>query len=103
MSSGTLYPHLSIDDDGTVRIGTTRYTVLHLAAEHFHHGWSAEDLLHQHPDLRPEQIYSALTCFYDNFDDMIAAMRNSSDVQQPVSSNPFTRQELLDRRAKKGT
>ncbi len=44
MSSATLYPHLTTTDDGSVRIGNTRYKVEHLAAEHYHHGWSAEEL-----------------------------------------------------------
>ncbi len=47
MSSATCYPHLNVADDGSVRIGATRYKVLHLATEHFHHGWSAEELLKQ--------------------------------------------------------
>ena len=53
------YPHISIDDDKTARIEQTRYKVLHLATEHYHYGWSAEELLHQHPDLRPEEVYAA--------------------------------------------
>ena len=50
------YPHILIDDDGTARIGQTRYKVIHLAAEHYHYGWSADELLRQHPDLRPEEV-----------------------------------------------
>ena len=54
------YPHLVIDDDGTAHIGRTRYRVLHLAAEYYHHGWSAEELLPQHTDLKPEKVYDEL-------------------------------------------
>ncbi|MBV8074994.1 MAG: DUF433 domain-containing protein, partial [Planctomycetaceae bacterium] len=50
------YPHLSVDADGTARLEGTRYKVIHLAGEHFHYGWSAEEILRQHPDLRPEQV-----------------------------------------------
>jgi uncharacterized protein (DUF433 family) len=60
-----LYPHLTIDGNGTARIGKTCYKVIHLAADHLQHGWTAEELLRQHPDLRPGEVYSALTCFYD--------------------------------------
>ena len=73
MSSATLYPHLTVADDA-VHIGATRYTVLHLATEHYHHGWSAEELLRQHPDLRPEEVYAALAYFYDHFEELVAAM-----------------------------
>ncbi len=34
----TAYPHITLDTDGTVRIDETRYEVLHLVAEHYHHG-----------------------------------------------------------------
>jgi uncharacterized protein (DUF433 family) len=68
MSSVTNYPHISIDQHGTARIGQTRYKVIHLAAEHYHYGWSAEELLRQHPDLRPQEVYAALTYFYDHHD-----------------------------------
>lgn len=68
------YPHLAIDANGRPVVAGTRYKVLHLAGEHYHHGWSAEELLDQHPDLRPEQIYAALTYFYDHRDAMIQEM-----------------------------
>lgn len=58
---------LAINDDGSARIGATRYKVIQLAAEHFHHGWTAEELMRQHPDLRPEEVYAALMYFYDPF------------------------------------
>ena len=67
MSTAADYPHLNVEN-GTARVAGTRYTVLHLAAEHYHYGWTAEELLRQHPDLRPEEVYAALTYFYDHFD-----------------------------------
>src|SRR5438105_4137163 len=65
MSTQAHYPHLTIDADGVARIAATRYKVIHLAAEHYQHGWTAEELLRQHPDLHPEQVYAAVTYFYD--------------------------------------
>ncbi|HEY7491136.1 MAG TPA: DUF433 domain-containing protein [Candidatus Tectomicrobia bacterium] len=75
MRSVTHYPHISIDEKGTAHIGQTRYKVIHLAAEHYHYGWSAEELLRQHPDLRPEEVYAALTYFYDHHDTLVNRMR----------------------------
>lgn len=94
MSTATEYPHLSLDASGKARVGQTRYTVQHLATEHHQYGWSAEELLRQHPDLRPEEVYAALTYFYDHFSEMTAAM---TPVQRPVSQS-VTREELLQRR-----
>ena len=93
------YPHLTIADDGSIRIGDSRYQVLHLAGEHYHYGWSADELLRQHPDLRPEEVYSALTYFYDNYDELVDRITANPVVpnQQAVS-----RAELLKRQATKG-
>ncbi len=97
MSTATDYPHLTFEN-GTPRIGKTRYQVLHLASEHFHHGWTAEELLRQHPDLRPEEVYAALTYFYDHYQQLVGQMQASSDSQQ-MSSRPnvVSRAELLQR------
>src|SRR5215470_18052563 len=80
MSSVTTYPHITVDEGGVARIGRSRYKVIHLAAEHYHYGWSAEELLRQHPDLRPEEVYAALTYFYDHFDEMAAAFGVSEEA-----------------------
>ncbi len=78
MATATHYPHLTIDEKGIARIGSTRYKVKHLAAEHYHHGWTAEELLRQHPDLRPEEVYASLTYFYDHFDEIVDELRQEA-------------------------
>jgi uncharacterized protein (DUF433 family) len=101
MSTATAYPHLTTHPDGSVHLGDTRYKVIHLAAEHYFHGWTAEELLRQHPDLRPEQVYSALAYFYDHYDEMVATMKASGDIaEQAASPPPFSREELLRRKAR---
>lgn len=99
MNTATDYPHLTIDDGGA-RIGRTRYRVRDLAAEHYHYGWSAEEILRQHPDLRPEEVYAALTYFYDRIDEILAEIQNAaSAAEQGRQSQRLTREELLKRRA----
>ena len=105
MTIATTYPHLTFDTEGTARIEGSRYKVLHLAAEHYHYGWTAEELLRQHPDLRPEEVYVSLAYFYDNFEELTkslaeSAVRTSASAAQAVQ--PLSRQELLVRRAAKG-
>jgi uncharacterized protein (DUF433 family) len=103
MSTATQYPHLTIDDDGTARIGRTRYKVQGLAAEHFHYGWSDEELLRQHPDLRPEEVYAALTYFYDHADQILAEIEAAADcADAQAKSQRLSRAELLKRRAAAG-
>jgi len=98
MSTIIQYPHLSFDEDGEARVDRTRYKVIHLAGEHHHYGWSAEEILRQHPDLRPEQVYAALTYFYDHHESMVQAMRETDDITERESAKPsITRAELLKR------
>jgi uncharacterized protein (DUF433 family) len=97
MSTQARYPHITIDADGTSRIGKTRYKVLHLAAEHYHHGWTAEELLRQHPDLRPEEIYSALAYFYDHRAGLVEEMKGSLEAAAAARTTTISRQELLRR------
>ena len=100
MSTLLQYPYLMLDDDGNARIDGTRYKVIHLAGEHYHYGWSAEELLRQHPDLRPEEVYSALAYFYDHFDAMLAQMKAASERgESRVQNQGLTREQLLQRRS----
>lgn len=102
MATQIKYPHLTIDDQGAARIGSTRFKVIHLAAEHYHHGWTADDLLRNHPDLRPEQVYAALTYFYDHRDAMIAEMKACLEAtEKQRQAQPLRRDELLKRKAER--
>jgi uncharacterized protein (DUF433 family) len=102
MHAAIRYPHLAIDDDGTARIEGTRYKVIHLAGEHYHYGWTAEEILRQHPDLRPEQVYAALTYFYDHHDHLVEEMRSSAEIVETERPNQQpTRAQLLARRARR--
>jgi uncharacterized protein (DUF433 family) len=91
---------LVIDADGSARIDGTRYKVVHLAGEHYHYGWSAEEMLRQHPDLRPEQVYAALTYFYDHYEALVNEMHEGAVAAEPeAAKQPFSRAELLKRKA----
>ena len=99
MSTAAQYPHIAVDSGGAARIDQTRYKVLHLAAEHYHHGWTAEELLRQHSDLRPEQVYAALAYFYDHHDDLIAELESSAATAETArQAHGLSRDELLKRR-----
>jgi uncharacterized protein (DUF433 family) len=99
LNTSTQYPHLAFDPDGTARIERSRYKVLHLAGEHYHYGWTAEEILRQHPDLRPEQVYASLTYFYDHYDELVAMMQVSAETAEAERlKQPLSRDELLKRR-----
>jgi len=101
MSAVTQYPHLAFDPSGHVKIDGTRYKVVDLAAEHFNYGWSAEELLRQHPDLRPGEVYAALTYFYDHFTQMTDEMQKSFDeFEAERDRQGLSRDHLLSRRGR---
>jgi uncharacterized protein (DUF433 family) len=103
MSTTNEYPHVTFDPDGTPRIDGTRYKVIHLAAEHYHHGWTAEELMHQHADLRPEQVYSALAYFYDHHASLLSQLKASHQAAESARpAQPVSRDELLRRRSALG-
>lgn len=92
------YPHITTDEHGVARIGKTRYKVIQIAAEHYHHGWTAEELLRQHPDLSPEQVYAALTYFYDHFDGLLSQMNSTAEAAETRRLyQPWSRNQLLNR------
>lgn len=98
MTTAATYPHLTIDVDGTVRIGDSRYKVKHLAAEHYFYGWTAEELMRQHPDLQPVEVYAALAYFYDHYDRMVAEIEQSAERAERVrTAQRLSRDELLMR------
>ena len=99
MQTSLAYPHLSFEAEGEPRIAGTRYKVSHLAAEHDFHGWTAEELLRQHPDLRPEQVYAALTYFYDHRETVLQGLSESlAEAQSRRDGKSASRDELLRRR-----
>jgi uncharacterized protein (DUF433 family) len=103
MSTETQYPHLTVDSDLVVRIGATRYKVKHLAAEHYYYGWTAEELLRQHPDLQPAEVYAALAYFYDHYDAIVTNLEESADrLDRERTAQPFSRDELLRRFTTRG-
>jgi uncharacterized protein (DUF433 family) len=100
MATADTYPHVVLGADGEAFIEGTRYTVKHIAAEHYFYGWSAEEILRQHPDLRPAEVYAALAYFHDHHDTIVAAIESgTAQAERARSSEPFSRDELLRRRA----
>jgi uncharacterized protein (DUF433 family) len=98
MATADAYPHLVTDANGRVRIGKTRYTIEHLAAEHHFLGWTAEELLRQHPDLTPAEVYAALAYFHDHHEAVLGAVEATgewAESQRPTHS--VSRSELLRR------
>jgi len=104
MATVDTYPHLVTDARGRMCIGNTRYTIEHLVAEHHFLGWTAEELLRQHPDLAPAEVYAALAYFHDHHEAVLAAIEASGEwAESPRPSHEAPRTELLKRRSSNPT
>lgn len=100
MGTADTYPYIGIEADGKAVIEGTRYTVEHIAAEQYFFGWSAEEILRQHPDLRPAEVYAALAYFHDHHDSMVAAIEaENAEADRARGPESISRDELLRRRA----
>ena len=77
-------PHLVPDSKGTLWIDDSGYRVLDLAAEHLAHGWSADVLQENHPDLSLAQIHAALAWFYDHEEEMRQEMLRREASAAPL-------------------
>lgn len=75
MSIADAISHIHVDDEGKAWIDDTRIKVIEVAMDHLAHGWSAEEVHRQHPDLSLAQVHAALAFYYDHqveYDDLIA-------------------------------
>ena len=91
------YPHIQFDGK-VAKVGN--YKILHLASEHYCYGWSAEEIMRQHSDLTPEEVYSALGYFYDHYEEIVVQIKSSAQQSADLreqSSQP-SRSALLRRR-----
>ncbi len=60
------FPHLELDERGTLVIAGTRFKVIQLIREHLAYGWDAPEIQQQHPQLTLSQVHSALSHYYDH-------------------------------------
>lgn len=73
MLTETRYEYIVLGDEHPTLAGTTM-KVKELIAERLAWGWSAEELLINHPDLTLGKIYSALAYYADHQDEIDAAI-----------------------------
>ena len=95
----TEYPHIYLDPKGQAQLGNSRMKVAHLATGHVHHGWSAQELFWQYPNLSLAEIHSALAYYYDHKDSVDLELQKAEVELEKLGSNTdrFKRRELLER------
>ena len=80
----TSYAHIVLDENRVPWIAGTRTKVVELVAEVKVHGWSAEELAHQHPHLTLAQVHSALAYYWDHSAEIEEDLRRREQVAEAV-------------------
>jgi len=61
--------------------------------DHIAHGWDADEIRRQHPELSLAQIHSALAFYYDNKSEMEESISDSLDfsreLEARITSSPM--------------
>ena len=93
------YPHITINDRGVPCIDGTRHRVIDVVADHVAHGYSAEQIVEQYPDLTPAQVHAALAYYYDHQAEMDAALVASYERAEQRRKRHTPHPKLLAARA----
>lgn len=83
----TRYEHIILNEDGQPTIAGTRMKVKELVAERLAWGWSAEELLINHPDLTLGKIYSGLAYYADHQEEIEAAIEGDLALADYLRDN----------------
>jgi uncharacterized protein (DUF433 family) len=82
MSTPTNYPHIERRADGKVCLIGTQTKVLEVVLDRMAHHWDADEIQRQHPHLTLAQIYSALTYYHDDEDELDRAIEEQLHAVQ---------------------
>lgn len=72
MTEAVIQTHLYRDEQGRVWIEATNTRVVQIAIDKYAHGWPAEEIQAQHPDLTLAQVHAALSYYHDHQAEMDA-------------------------------
>ena len=81
------YPHIDHDARGVPVLAGTTMKVVELVMAQRAHGWSAEELSFQFPQLSMGQIHAALAYYWDNRDKLDADIDGRSAVAAKLRSD----------------
>ncbi|MFI5378659.1 MAG: DUF433 domain-containing protein [Tepidisphaerales bacterium] len=90
MSTVTEYPHLQTLANGDALIIGANTKVSQVAADRLAHGWDADQIHGQYPDLTLGQIHVALGYYYDHEDqinELIAQSEERADALLAAHAN----------------
>jgi len=75
------YPHLLFrEEDGLPIIARVNFKAIYLIENHLAHGWTAEELVINFPQLTLGEVYATLSWFYDHREEVEDLIKKKSSV-----------------------
>jgi len=74
--------------DGRACIEGTRITVQCIVEWHLKQLYTLEEILQMYPDLRPEQVYDALSYYYDHKEEIDQEIQEQKKAEQWAAEQP---------------
>jgi uncharacterized protein (DUF433 family) len=81
------YAHVAIGADNVPVVAGTQIKVLEIAQDHLLHGWTAEDIHREFPQLSLGQIHNALGYYYDHQEEIDAEIQRRREVAEQIRSH----------------
>jgi len=76
MSFALLYPHIEKHEAEPARLKRLpRIRVAQIVMDYLAHGWSPDEMLRQHPYLRPAEVHAAMGYYFDHQDEIDAEIK----------------------------
>ena len=102
MALKTTYPHIEKPNGESARlIEAPRIRVAQVVMDYLAHGWSAEEMCRQHPNLTPAQVHAAMTYYFDHQQEIEGEIEQEvHKTQQDRQGHP--RSPFLDRMRSEG-
>jgi uncharacterized protein (DUF433 family) len=78
------YAHITIGPDNVPMLVGTRIKVVEIVLDHLVHGWNAEDIHREFPQLSLGQIHSALGYYYDHQEEIDTDIQRRREMAEEI-------------------
>ncbi|HEY2343318.1 MAG TPA: DUF433 domain-containing protein [Chthoniobacteraceae bacterium] len=83
------YPHIQkIAGESAHLSRLPRIRIAQIAADHLGYGWSAEEILRQHPHLFPAEVHAALAYYFDHREEIDSELAQELTALDQAAEQP---------------
>jgi uncharacterized protein (DUF433 family) len=80
------YAHVAVGPDNVPMLAGTPIKVVEIVLDHLVHGWQAEEIHREFPQLSLGQIHSALGYYYDHKEEIDADIQRRREAAEEIRS-----------------